>query len=76
MYRFLLLYIDNDDERQYFAEGLIHIDGSIYIRGFYPSKDKIWHDLHAMKCAMRDNENIRSFHVQMIDEIPAKVNGI
>lgn len=76
MYRFILLYIDHDDGRQYFAEGLIHVDRSVYIRGFYPEEGKLYGDLYALKCAMRDNEDIRSFHIQMIDEIPVQVNGI
>lgn len=76
MYRFLLLYIDNDDERQYFAEGLVHVDGSVYVRGFYPEEGKLYGDLYVLKRAMRDNENIRYFHVHVIDEISTKVNGI
>lgn len=75
MYRFLLLYV-SDDGLQYFAEGLVHVDKSVYVRGFYPEEGKLYGDLYALKCAMRDNENIRDFHIQMIDEIPVKVNGI
>ncbi len=57
MYRFLLLYIDNDDERQYFAEGLIHVDRSVYVRGFSPKEGEYYGDLYAMK-AMRQSTRV------------------
>ena len=76
MYRFILLYISYDNGQQHFAERLVHVDGSAYVRGFYPEEGKPYHDLYSLRCAMRDNESIHSWHIQMIDEIPIKVNGI
>ena len=76
MYRFLLLYVGTMNGQQRFAEGLVHVDKSVYVRGFYPEEGKLYHDLYALKCALRDNEDIHSWHIQMIDEIPVKINDI
>ena len=76
MYRFILLYCRYGEINQCFAEGLVCIDGGVYVRGFYPEEGKLYGDLYTLRCAMRDNETIRWWYIQMIDEIPIKVNGI
>ena len=75
MYRFIVLYV-GDDYRQYFAEGLIHVDKTVYVRGFYPEEGKLYADIYVLKRALRDNESIRSWHIQMIDEMEVRVNGV
>jgi hypothetical protein len=67
MRRFLVLYVGYDD-KQYFAEGLIHIDKSVYVRGFL-EEGKLFIDIHAVGHYFRDNDDIRSYHIQMIDEV-------
>lgn len=69
MRRFLLLYI-TDDRIQRFAEGLVHFDGAVYVRGFYRSVGELFYDLNGLKNALRDDEGINSFHICMFDEVP------
>lgn len=68
MQRFLALYLDRDDNRQYYAEGLVHFDGAVYVRGFYPEVGKLFADMNALKNYLRDNDDIWHTHIQMIDE--------
>lgn len=70
---FLLLYTCWDDTKQYFAEGLIHIDGAVYVRGFYPELGKLYGSLLDMKNDMRDNRDIRSYHIVMLDTTEASL---
>lgn len=76
MYRFIVLYI-GDDFRQYFSEGLIHVDKTVYVRGSYCEKDQRYEDLYTLKLALRDNEKIRHWHIQMIDVVEVRgANGV
>jgi hypothetical protein len=69
MRRFLLLYSYHDDEIQRFAEGLIHYDETVYVRGFYPKEmARTYYDLLALKSYLRDNDQVRSFNIVMIDQ--------
>ncbi len=68
MLRFLLLYMLFGDPHHYYAEGLVHFDRSVYVCGFCPEGGKLFGDLLNMEHYMRDNEDIYSFRIQMIDE--------
>jgi hypothetical protein len=75
MHRFLVLYVGSDG-RRYFSEGLIHVDKVVYVRDFYLEEGKLFHDIYGLKCYLRDNENIRSYSIHMIDEMIKQVNGL
>lgn len=74
MYRFLLLYVRYGDsgEHQCYAEGLIHFDKSVYVRGFWKKEGSLGYfgNMHDLKCWLRDNEDLLLWRIQMIDEIP------
>jgi hypothetical protein len=66
MQRFLLLYTKYGDTNQYYAEGLVHLDGAVYVRGFF--MDRLPIDLYALNNRLRDDETIQTYHIHMIDE--------
>lgn len=72
MYRFLVLFTDYSSNQGRYAEGLIQYDGSIYVRGFSPSNGPFFGDMHHLRCSLRDNEDLRSWRIQMIDEMPKR----
>jgi hypothetical protein len=51
-----------------YAEGLIHVDGSVYLRGFYEKENKLFFDMNGLKNHLRDNEDIQHYHILMIDK--------
>jgi hypothetical protein len=68
--RLLVLYSESTGKRRC-AEGLICVDGAIYVRGFEPdpsSPNCLFGDLHHLKCWLRDNVDIRYARVQILDE--------
>jgi len=81
VYRFLLLYVryGEGDTHQCYAEGLIHFDKSVYVRGFWKQEGSLgdfgnMHDhfgnMHDLRCWLRDNDDLLLWRIQMIDEIP------
>jgi hypothetical protein len=67
MKRFLVLYTDRVTGQRLYAEGLVCADGAVYVRGFYPEEGKLFGDMHHLNCSLRDNEDIRYVHIQMLD---------
>lgn len=68
MRRFLVLYTDAFSGRHHYAEGLIHYDQTVYLRGFYPEEGKPFSSIRDMETSLKENDGIESVHIQMIDE--------
>jgi hypothetical protein len=70
--RFLVLYSDARTEVTHYAEGLIHYDGTVYLRSFYPEEGKLFLDIQALRNYLRDNEDIWHVNIHMLDAEDAK----
>lgn len=68
MQRFFLLW--HDTVGRYYAEGLIHVDGSVYVRGFYMYEvGKLFKDIDALKEYLSNLDYVTFYDVFMIDEV-------
>lgn len=68
MKRLLVLYTDYATGQRRYAEGLVCVDGTVYVRDFAPSEGELFGSLHHLKCSLRDNEDISHERVQILDE--------
>jgi hypothetical protein len=73
MRRFFLLWTDGEDYvtgHQYYAEGLIHVDEAVYVRGFYAYEvGTLFKDIEALKEYLANKDYVRSYHIYMLDEV-------
>ena len=67
---FLLLYVSHINVPSHcFAEGLVHVDGSVYVRGIQPKNGELFFSLLDLKHHMRDLDGIHSYHIVMFDSL-------
>ena len=67
MRRFLIISILYDSFVKRVAEGLIHYDGAVYANGFSPSTGQLFSSMADLHAALRNNDDIRTFHIHIID---------